>query len=497
MNYQKTKKLISLLRVKSQAEEGKLVPFVLYPEQERLLQMICENDKVIVCKGRQIGASTLAMAYATVYALSHKNTDIAIATHVFQSTSEMRNKIKENLAIFDQGTNTLVTRDVPKEIVLANGSRFIFLTAESGSAGRGFTFGLVVLSEAAYYKNSTEFVSSILGAAQGAQIIMESTAFAGDSHYRSTWEGEKFTKFFSPLESHPNYRQDPDAIDDRLWEELAATYGFTDRSVASWWYHEALHTRCGGNEFKAAQDYPVSPEHAFTKAQGRWIPLDPKIRPYIIDPDTKVKVFAEPRQDWTGRYVMAVDTSAGGGGDYSVILVWDCFKSEIAAMWSDNFTLVDAFADKIKQVYAVYKPKHIIIEGNGVGSGPIAICRSAHLPVLEYTAKSKDSNGKTVYAGFLWARQMIMNGLTGDEHLAENCRSCVIKTPKPGHYDFTGSKDVIAALSFLGNHQEIINKIANEPQPRVVPAGAFDAEKHKKSVIKAKKNKGIGSWTAL
>ena len=44
-------------------DKGKLVPFVLNDEQEELLDALLEHQKVVVCKARQIGCSTLIRAY--------------------------------------------------------------------------------------------------------------------------------------------------------------------------------------------------------------------------------------------------------------------------------------------------------------------------------------------------------------------------------------------------------------------------------------------------
>ena len=44
-------------------DSGKLIPFVMNDEQEELLDALLEHQKVVVCKARQIGCSTLIRAY--------------------------------------------------------------------------------------------------------------------------------------------------------------------------------------------------------------------------------------------------------------------------------------------------------------------------------------------------------------------------------------------------------------------------------------------------
>ena len=44
-------------------EQNKLVPFVMNDEQEELLDVLLTHKRVVVCKARQIGCSTLLRAY--------------------------------------------------------------------------------------------------------------------------------------------------------------------------------------------------------------------------------------------------------------------------------------------------------------------------------------------------------------------------------------------------------------------------------------------------
>ena len=51
-------------------ESGRLIPFDLWPAQEKALQVIMSADRLVVPKGRQVGATTLelaAMLYAATF----------------------------------------------------------------------------------------------------------------------------------------------------------------------------------------------------------------------------------------------------------------------------------------------------------------------------------------------------------------------------------------------------------------------------------------------
>jgi hypothetical protein len=367
--------------------------------------------------------------------------------------------------------------DNQKHIKINNGSEVRILTAGTKTTGRGFTYHLILCSEAAYYQNSIEVMSSLLKARYkgGSQVIFESTASSGDTHFRRTWEGAYYKKFFTGYEDHPLHTYDPDSIDDDTWQSLQDNFGFTRRDAAAHWWL-TLHKDSGGDFIRQIRECPLTPEQAFIAAEGRFISVDPPAKHYAIDKVyPKLHIFTEP--DPKGRYIFSVDTSAGIGSDDSVVVVWDCIKNNIAALWVDNHTEIAGLVSVIKYIYSKYKAKYIIVETNGVGHATFQGVVAGKMPALEYKASGnrKESN---VYSSFLWAKDQIVNkGLLADERLTENCRSCQIHTnPTTGKTYFSGKKDIIAAISFLGANKGLIQIVATEPEKRTLGPNAFDLQ---------------------
>ena len=92
----KVKKLIESLKVTDQAT-SKPVQFKLYPEQERLLNTLLTNKKVTVLKSRQIGASTLCLAYCLYFGIVNPGVNIAIVAHNYNTTVKLVQDLKKFL----------------------------------------------------------------------------------------------------------------------------------------------------------------------------------------------------------------------------------------------------------------------------------------------------------------------------------------------------------------------------------------------------------------
>lgn len=476
LEYAKTKAIIETLEITDQKTSGR-VRFRLYPEQQRLLKSLHESRDVIVLKSRQIGSSTLCLAYTFVYAILNANQNIALVAHNFQTTK----KLQDDLKSFFRQHNIRLLSDSANKLTLPNGTSIHTITAGAKTAGRSYTFSLIVCSEAAYYLDSFTVMTALLATkTSNAQVIIESTASAGDSHYRTSWESDFYTKFFSPFENHPSYKSSQ-PITDELFTDLKEQYGFTSREAASWWYSKLR--EIGNDVPKMLREYPLVPEQAFQAATGRWVQVDPRILPYRTHPiHPKLRLFEQ--YDDTKRYIVSVDTAAGGGGDDSVVIVYNCSVGTIAAQFVDNQTKIDELSRIAWCAATEWNAKSVIIEDNGIGEGTVIECQRLNLPVHRHSA-----NNANRYIGFLWARNRIMEGLASDDHLRRNCMSCQVETSPKGTVSFTGEKDVLAALSFIGANLPLVEQVKSIPPPRVIGPNQFDAQKALNRAIKNNKRR--------
>jgi hypothetical protein len=414
-----------------------------------------------------------------MFAFAYPGVNIGIVAHDGETTIKLLNDLRyflEQLKVYKRGKT-----DRAKVIELPNKSTFVALTAGSKTTGRSWSYSLLICSEAAWYKDSQEVMTALLGSCKGdAQVILESTASAGDTHFRRAFEGDRWTKFFSDFEKHHTYKKEADSISDEEWENLKKSYGFTVRESAAWWYDKWK--EFGEDTSRMLKEYPLCPEHAFLSADGRFISVDPPVRDYHRHKEMqKLKIFTPPETN--GRYVISVDTAGGEGGDDSVILVYNCTTNEIDALFTDNYTKTDELPILVKKINLLYKARYVIIETTGIGDPVYRQCvRDSSMRVLEYKP-----NNKTRMTNFLTARRMINDGLAADEVFRDNCQSCFVEY-KGKEAFFSGRKDCIAALSFIAAYGETVKRIQEEPPERVVPAGSFDAKKHIQKVLQRQYN---------
>jgi hypothetical protein len=172
------------------------------------------------------------------------------------------------------------------------------------------------------------------------------------------------------------------------------------------------------------------------------------------------------------KYFFSVDTRSGSGRDDSCLVVWNGTTESISASFTDNNTKMDELCNIISTASTLYQPKLIFIEKNGIGFGTIAMCRERGLPVVEH--KTDNANR---YVGYLKTRNKIIGGLAADEHLVENCLSCVVEESGNDAVKFTGRKDFLSALSFLFSNENMWREEITKPPERIIPPGHFDGLK--------------------
>jgi len=298
---------------------------------------------------------------------------------------------------------------------------------------------------------------------------MESTATPGSGVFRSTWaDNREYEKLFFGIEAHAAYRRDPGGITDAEWTALQADYGFVDRRAAAWWAYKK-NGDFGGDENRALREYPVKPEHSWTSSAGRWIPITPSVRMYnrsSIHPQLKIYDAPIPHH----YYVAAIDTALGAGGDDSVIVVYDCTAGSIAASYCYNGNPIDAVVECAARVCQQYNVKILYIEENGIGTASVLLARQRGLPVHAFSTNSANRS-----LGMMWTRAAIMGGLAADENLLINCESCQVETTASGD-KFSGRKDFLLALAFIGAHEPAWRVEAAKPAPKVYAPDDFRAD---------------------
>ena len=159
-------------------DEG-LVPFNMYPFQEKIVETI-HNNRFTICKlPRQSGKSTTTISYLLHYALFNPNCNIAILANKSSTARDILGRLQlayENLPKWlQQG----VLNWNKGNIELENGSKVV-AAATSSSAVRGGSYNIIFLDEFAFVPTTIaeQFFSSVyptITSGKSTKVIIVST----------------------------------------------------------------------------------------------------------------------------------------------------------------------------------------------------------------------------------------------------------------------------------------------------------------------------------
>ena len=171
-------------------DEG-LVPFNLYPYQEKMFKHFDENRFSVVLACRQSGKSISSVAYLLWYSLFHSEKIVAILANKGATAREMLSRVSlmlENLPFFLQPGCKALNKG---SVEFSNNSRII-AAATSGSSIRGMSVSLLYLDEFAFVEKAAEFYTStypVISSGKSTKVIITSTANGIGNMYYKIWEG--------------------------------------------------------------------------------------------------------------------------------------------------------------------------------------------------------------------------------------------------------------------------------------------------------------------
>jgi hypothetical protein len=156
---------------------GKL-PFKLNPAQEEVIRGFQKWDRHAIAKDRQVGMTSLALAYA-LWAMTFKSSqNVLVGTYSNEGS-------KHQMKIFRFAYNNLpdwmqvpLITDNRQSMTMSHGSKIAMMsTRNSRSCGCGENYNMVLVDEAAFCENMDEFMTIIYPCitSTGAKTIMYST----------------------------------------------------------------------------------------------------------------------------------------------------------------------------------------------------------------------------------------------------------------------------------------------------------------------------------
>ena len=371
-----------------------LVPFDLYPYQEKMFNHFNTNRFNIVLACRQSGKSISSVAYLLWFALFNSEKVIAVMANKGATAREMLGRVTlmlENLPFFLQPGCKALNKG---SIEFSNNSRIV-AAATSGSSIRGMSVNLLYLDEFAFVERASEFYTStypVVSSGKDTKVIITSTANGLGNVFHKIWEGAiQETNEFIP------FRVDWWDVPGRDEEWKKATVANTSPVQFDQEF---------GNTFFGTGDTLIN---ANTLLELR------RHDPLEITKDG-VKVYNEPIKDHN--YVMLVDVAKGRGQDYSTFSVIDIsaepFKQ--VAVYRNNLISPLLFPNIIYKYANSYNQAMVVIESNDAG---MVVCNGLYHE-LEYENMFVESAIKADALGILMTRKVKRIGCSSFKDLLEN-----------------------------------------------------------------------------
>ena len=324
-----------------------IVPFDLYPFQEKMIRTF-ENNRFVICKiPRQSGKSITTLAFLLHQILFNENYNVAILAHKGSAANGLLGRLRlayENLPLWLQ--HGIITWN-KGDIELENGSK-IGAFATSADGLRSGSYDTVLLDEFGFVPNNVAeafFTSTypVITAGTKTKIIIVSTP-KGMNHFYTAWtRAIKGKSEYFPIEVH--WSAVPGR--DQKWKEQ------TIRNTSEDQFKQEFET-----EFIGSTSTLISP----TKI-AQLIELSEN--PIFVEGESRV--FEEPQEKHT--YCLVVDVSEGSGNDNSAFAIIDVSQSPYKHVltWTSDKITPYVFPTIIFQYAMKYNEAFVLVEINSIG----------------------------------------------------------------------------------------------------------------------------------
>lgn len=224
-------------------KQGTLVPFVLWPHQNRILDEM--TNRTIVLKPRQIGSSAFNLAMFATDFILEDNIRLVIIAHDQGTTTRLIDRAKSYIRTFEQKTGAKIPlkyNNRGEMIRNDNGNTLYIGTAGNRSFGVGDTIHKLLASEVSRYEDAETVMTNVLQAVpKDGWVMIESTANGYGNWFQLQWDKAQTTEAtFSPI--FLSWREVPE-YQVEGWEEQKRGEYVDERLFA--------------------QDFPETPEEAF------------------------------------------------------------------------------------------------------------------------------------------------------------------------------------------------------------------------------------------
>ena len=343
-----------------------LIPFHLYPFQEKLLEDFEDHRFNVILKARQLGISTITAAYVAWMMMFHREKNVLVIATKFNTAANLVKKVKAIIKNLPSWLKiSRVSIDNRTSFELSNGSQ-IKASSTSGDAGRSEALSLLVVDEAAHVEGLDELWMGLYPTLStgGRCIALSTPNGVGNWFHKVYSESEQKMNDFYPTKLKWDVHPDR----DQEWFEKE-TRNMSTREIAQ-------ELECN---FNMSGETVFSPEdlEIYSKAVK-----EPKYRTGF---DRNLWIWEEKSQ--TNSYLISADVARGDGKDYSVCHVFKLETMEVVAEYRGKCT-PDVFSRVLFDIGREYGDGLLVVENNSVGFAVLDKLKEMSYPNLYHSIKS-------------------------------------------------------------------------------------------------------------
>ena len=339
----------------------------LYDLQKEYLHYILNEKHTIICKSRQVGASTMNQIYLAWICTFYENAVIGVVSRSGSESTDFARKTMEMIDKLPDWIRPEFSKRTEQTFVLKNGCKFYAAAinpANPSNVLRGKSLTILIVDEASFIPAIATGVAGIMPALSKAQktardkgipyattIISTPNRTTGiGKWYFDTWKtAKKGEGIYKPFEMC--WRDIPEFANDPEWYK----------------------TQCGllnNVKWRIAQELDmefVASEDSFFDAETIKLLNEIGTEPISVTKINGYDLKQYAIADQNKFYLIGVDTASAAGSDSSTIWVMDYETGQQVAEFHSKLR-VDDFSVIVDRVSKIYPNNLIIPECNSYGN---------------------------------------------------------------------------------------------------------------------------------
>ncbi len=375
-------------RLKIDTKEQGRKPLRFLGTQRYLVQEISSGLKegrhtFVVLKGRQLGISTVTLAFDLYWISKYPGLQGAVVTDTDENREYFRSYVEQYLDSLPRQVRAPIDRHNRVQLILKNGSRLVYMVAgtkKKGELGRAKAVNFMHATECSSWGDEEGFASLMNTLAQqnpNRCYIFESTARgynvfwdawrvakearAQKAIFVGWWRNELYQLRRDSVEFQAYWDGGPTS-DERVWiGEIFERYNveITAEQIAWWRWYVIEHMK--GDEMLAMQEMPPTEEYAFqlsgskffsaervNKAHQRTLTQQPLFYRYRFGMHFEDTEFLETNEENADVAIFELPQERG-------VYTLGCDPAFGSSEWADEFAgcLLRCYADRAVQVLEV------------------------------------------------------------------------------------------------------------------------------------------------